>query len=171
MLELAVRNGRSDLLHSVQAGRNGRSACHASPARRTRSADSSAASTRPQWRSPSTRARASRKTSSTSSQPSSGAIVEDRAPEALHVIYCDSRVEGVDTLTPFDLSLTLEPKGGRHRLSPPVSPPRRRRARARLPNAVGFPHLRRCGARAPPPPLAKSSTSETPKEALIKEPT
>ena len=40
------------------------------------------------------------------------AIIEHCAPEALHVIYCDTRVQGVDVLTPFDLPLTLEPKGG-----------------------------------------------------------
>ena len=98
------------------------------------------------------------------------AIVEDCAPEALHVIYCDSRVQAVDTLTAYDLPLTLEPKGGGGTgLPPPVSPPRRRRARARLPrlphrprlpplsartrlpDAVGLPHPPRCGALAPPP--------------------
>lgn len=40
------------------------------------------------------------------------AILEDCRPEAVHVLYCDTEVAGVETLSPDDLPLTLKPQGG-----------------------------------------------------------
>ena len=40
------------------------------------------------------------------------AILEDCRPEAVHVLYCDTAVAGVETLSPDDLPLELKPEGG-----------------------------------------------------------
>ena len=40
------------------------------------------------------------------------AILEDCRPEVVHVLYCDTAVADVETLSPDDLPLALKPEGG-----------------------------------------------------------